>query len=217
MALSLSPLQEMLPEIRKQKNVLFIPAPFPDLRRKNAISLSPRQRPVTGILRNGYDGISPFTWNISGCRRSGTKYIPAAGIKAYPYTVACIPDHTVHPFSDHRRTTAVSLSRRYVLRQSAFCLYDHPSGCAHNGVLNILDRYKELYKSEPDVMVSGFHMMKKTDHTYDEIQNIRNTAYELKRYHTVFYTCHCTGLPAYDIMKEILGGQLHYVHCGEEI
>lgn len=91
------------------------------------------------------------------------------------------------------------------------------SGCAHNGVLNILDRYKELYKSEPDVMVSGFLMMKKTDYTNDEIQNIRNTAYELKRYHTVFYTCHCTGLPAYDIMKEILGGQLHYVHCGEEI
>lgn len=91
------------------------------------------------------------------------------------------------------------------------------SGCAHNGVLNILDRYKDLYGSEPDVMISGFHMMKKTDHTDDEIQNIRDTAYELKRFHTVFYTCHCTGIPAYEIMKDILGEQLHYVHCGEEI
>ena len=66
-------------------------------------------------------------------------------------------------------------------------------------------------------MISGFHMMKKTDHTDDEIQNIRDTAYELKRFHTVFYTCHCTGIPAYEIMKDILGEQLHYVHCGEEI
>lgn len=91
------------------------------------------------------------------------------------------------------------------------------SGCAHNGILNILDRYKELYGAEPDVVISGFHMMKKTDYTEEEIQNIRDTACELKRYHTMFYTCHCTGIPAYEIMKEIMGEQLHYVHCGEEI
>lgn len=91
------------------------------------------------------------------------------------------------------------------------------SGCAHNGILNILDRYKELYDAEPDVVVSGFHMMKKTDYTEAEIQNIRDTAHELKKYHTVFYTCHCTGIPAYERMKEIMGEKLHYVHCGEEI
>lgn len=91
------------------------------------------------------------------------------------------------------------------------------SGCAHNGILNILDRYKELYGTEPNVVVSGFHMMKKTDHTEEEIRNICDTARELKRCHTVFYTCHCTGIPAYEAMKGIMGEQLHYVHCGEEI
>lgn len=91
------------------------------------------------------------------------------------------------------------------------------SGCAHNGILNILDRYEELYDAQPDVAVSGFHMMKKTDYTSEDIRNIRNTAYELTQYPTVFYTCHCTGIPAYQMMKEIMGEQLHYVHCGEEI
>lgn len=33
------------------------------------------------------------------------------------------------------------------------------SGCAHNGVINILEHYKKLYGNEPDVMISGFHMM----------------------------------------------------------
>lgn len=91
------------------------------------------------------------------------------------------------------------------------------SGCAHNGILNILDRYRELYGTEPDAVVSGFHLMKKTEHTEEEMQNIRETACELQRLRTVFYTCHCTGVPAYEMMKEIMGDQLHYVHCGEEI
>lgn len=91
------------------------------------------------------------------------------------------------------------------------------SGCAHNGILNILDRYKELYGAQPDVVVSGFHMMKKIDYTDEEIRSIRDTAYALTQYRAIFYTCHCTGVPAYQIMKEILGEQLHYVHCGEQI
>lgn len=35
------------------------------------------------------------------------------------------------------------------------------SGCAHNGILNILDRFRELYLCDPDVVISGFHMIKK--------------------------------------------------------
>ena len=43
------------------------------------------------------------------------------------------------------------------------------SGCAHNGILNILDRYKALFGSEPDYVISGFHMMKRdAEHTEEE-------------------------------------------------
>lgn len=34
------------------------------------------------------------------------------------------------------------------------------SGCAHNGILNILDKYREIYGEDPDLVLSGFHMMK---------------------------------------------------------
>ena len=91
------------------------------------------------------------------------------------------------------------------------------SGCAHNGILSILDAYVDIWGKAPDLMVSGFHLMKKTEYKDDEIREIRSMAEELKKYPTKFITCHCTGIFAYDIMKEILGDSLGYVHSGEEI
>ncbi|MBE5884534.1 MAG: MBL fold metallo-hydrolase [Lachnospiraceae bacterium] len=91
------------------------------------------------------------------------------------------------------------------------------SGCAHNGILNILDQYRMLYQGEPDVVISGFHMVQKAEYSKEDVQNIRETAKELQNMHTRFYTGHCTGLLAFDIMKEVMGEQLQYVHCGDRI
>ncbi|MCR5691088.1 MAG: MBL fold metallo-hydrolase [Eubacterium sp.] len=91
------------------------------------------------------------------------------------------------------------------------------SGCAHNGILSILDQYKEKYGDYPDLVISGFHLMKKRDYRENEIKEVEEIARELKNYPCQFVTCHCTGLPAYEIMKNILGKRLNYVHSGDEI
>ena len=91
------------------------------------------------------------------------------------------------------------------------------SGCAHNGILSILDEYIDRYGKAPDVVISGFHLMKKTDYLKGEIRDIEEIAKELKSYPTKFITCHCTGTAAYDIMKNIMGDSLAYVHSGEEL
>ena len=91
------------------------------------------------------------------------------------------------------------------------------SGCAHNGILNILAEYKRKTGNEPDTAISGFHLMKDGEYTEEEVQEIIRIAQELKQYHTIFYTCHCTSLPAFDIMKQVMGEQLRYVHSGDEI
>jgi 7,8-dihydropterin-6-yl-methyl-4-(beta-D-ribofuranosyl)aminobenzene 5'-phosphate synthase len=91
------------------------------------------------------------------------------------------------------------------------------SGCAHNGILSIMDAYMEKYGSAPDAVVSGFHLMKKTEYRSDQEEEIRSIARELTEYPTKFFTCHCTGVPAYELMKEIMGDKLQYVHSGEEI
>lgn len=91
------------------------------------------------------------------------------------------------------------------------------SGCAHSGILNILDRYDELYRSEPDMVISGFHLMQDEPYSAKEIRDIRQIAQNLKGMHTIFYTGHCTGREAFDIMKEIMGNQLRMIHSGETI
>ncbi|MBR3516038.1 MAG: MBL fold metallo-hydrolase [Lachnospiraceae bacterium] len=91
------------------------------------------------------------------------------------------------------------------------------SGCAHNGILSILDAYMEKYGKAPDAVISGFHLMKKTPYREEEIREIEDIARELNKYPTQFFTCHCTGTDAFDIMKIIMGEKLSYVHSGEEI
>ena len=90
-------------------------------------------------------------------------------------------------------------------------------GCAHNGILSIMDAYEEKYGKAPDVVISGFHLMKKTPYREDQVKEIEDIARKLCEYPTVFYTCHCTGLEAFDIMKAVMGDKLIYVHSGDEI
>lgn len=91
------------------------------------------------------------------------------------------------------------------------------SGCAHNGILNILDRYREIYGGVPDAIISGFHMMKKDAYTDEETRVIRETARTLKAGGALCFTGHCTGDAAFDIMKDIMGDKLRRIHSGDTL
>ncbi len=91
------------------------------------------------------------------------------------------------------------------------------SGCAHNGILNILDRFYEIFERQPDYVLSGFHMKKNSLYEEDDIKIIEDTAKELTRMDTVFYSGHCTSKPAVDIMKQIMGEKLKELCTGMEI
>ena len=91
------------------------------------------------------------------------------------------------------------------------------SGCAHNGMLNILDEYAKVVGGQPDMVISGFHMMKKQGFTAEDVAVIKETAQELSKTSTKFYTCHCTGVDAYDMMKEIMREQVDFIHSGEVV
>ena len=89
------------------------------------------------------------------------------------------------------------------------------SGCAHNGILNILDRYGELEPAEPDYCFSGFHMMRKDGYSQEDVEGMRATANELLKTSTIYYTGHCTGEKALEVMKPILGTKLKRFRAGD--
>ncbi len=91
------------------------------------------------------------------------------------------------------------------------------SGCAHNGILNILDKYLDMYDDIPTKVISGFHMTKKEPYTDEDDIVIKATARELSELDTTFYTGHCTGAYPLELMQSIMGEQLKAIHSGEEI
>lgn len=78
------------------------------------------------------------------------------------------------------------------------------SGCAHKGVLNLLEWF------HPDVFVGGFHLKGLSP----DDPRLRMWGKAMARYDTVFYTGHCTGAEQYAVLKEILGERLHALSTG---
>lgn len=91
------------------------------------------------------------------------------------------------------------------------------SGCAHNGILNILDRYKELFGDNPTHVISGFHMMKKKDYTAEDTEIIKETADILSKMDTLFYSGHCTGEYPLTVLQGIMKENLTAIHSGEAV
>ncbi len=79
------------------------------------------------------------------------------------------------------------------------------SGCSHKGVLNLLEWFR------PDVLVGGFHLMKKpADET------LAPYAEALEAGGARLYTCHCTGPEQYRWLKSRIPG-LGYLSTGQTI
>lgn len=107
----------------------------------------------------------------------------------------------------HEQCLVITQGERHILM----------SGCAHSGIVNILERYREIFLTDPDIVISGFHLMQREVYSEADAANIRRLAYALREKKPVFYTGHCTGQAAYEIMKEIMGEQLQPIHSGDEI
>lgn len=92
-------------------------------------------------------------------------------------------------------------------------------GCAHNGILNVMETLERKFgpASLPDLVIGGFHLMKRTEFSEADTAEVTEIANRLKSYKAHFATCHCTGLPVFNQMKEIMGDQLTYVRSGDEV
>lgn len=87
------------------------------------------------------------------------------------------------------------------------------SGCAHCGVLNILQKAEAAY-GKIDGMIGGFHLYNPTLQQVEEKTLVQEIARQLQQRPTKFYSCHCTGQLPYQWLKEILGDQISHLATG---
>lgn len=90
-------------------------------------------------------------------------------------------------------------------------------GCAHNGIVNVIDRAIEIWGKAPDAVLSGFHLADPTSQRGYDPELTEAIGKALLKHPTKYYTCHCTGLAAYDVLKTTMGDTVDYAACGDVI
>ncbi len=91
------------------------------------------------------------------------------------------------------------------------------SGCAHSGILNMLEAVRGQKAERPiRSIVGGFHLnLPRSERMSAPESEIRQLALRLGQEVTgAIYTGHCTGNEAFQVMKSELGPRLHALHTG---
>lgn len=88
-------------------------------------------------------------------------------------------------------------------------------GCAHNGIVNILSKAEELPGGPLTQVIGGLHL----NNIYEEDEKKRCEFYKKLASHLMgrgceYYTCHCTGVKAYEELRKLMGEQIRYLSAG---
>ncbi|MDO5547360.1 MAG: MBL fold metallo-hydrolase [Eubacteriales bacterium] len=88
------------------------------------------------------------------------------------------------------------------------------AGCAHCGIVNILEQAEAVTGRAMTHVISGFHLCQPSKHTNEPAGTVRAIAAELALRPSRYFTCHCTGIPSYEILHRETGGQVQYLSGG---
>lgn len=86
------------------------------------------------------------------------------------------------------------------------------AGCAHSGIINIINKAEKIINQKITDIIGGLHLMGITDQKF-----LGEFAQELKNTNCNFYTCHCTSLENYSFLKTILNEKISYIKSGEKL
>lgn len=91
------------------------------------------------------------------------------------------------------------------------------AGCSHCGIVNILEKCRALTGSWPEAVIGGLHLSNPRGKEDLDIALLEETAEYLQNTGAVYYTGHCTGLEAYEWLRQRLGEQIVYIHSGDQV
>lgn len=91
------------------------------------------------------------------------------------------------------------------------------TGCSHKGIINVISECEKKYDTKVDYVIGGFHLFSHSKSVTEDISIIYEYAEELLKNDIMYYTCHCTGEEAYDVLKKKMGKKINYLSAGMEI
>ncbi|WP_337986463.1 MBL fold metallo-hydrolase [Dehalobacter sp. DCM] len=91
------------------------------------------------------------------------------------------------------------------------------AGCAHNGIVNIIDHMIEIKHSPPHYVIGGFHLYSRSADKHEDPALINLIGLYLKDTGSFCYTCHCTGIEPYQSLKEIMREKIKYLSTGSQL
>ncbi|MBP2627724.1 MAG: metallo-beta-lactamase family protein [Firmicutes bacterium] len=91
------------------------------------------------------------------------------------------------------------------------------AGCAHNGIVNIIDHLNIANNGSISHVIGGFHLYNRAANTCEDPLLVSQIGEYLKNTDSKYYTCHCTGIEPYKKMKEIMGEKIQYLATGSQL
>lgn len=91
------------------------------------------------------------------------------------------------------------------------------AGCSHAGIVNIQRKAGAVAGQKINAVIGGFHLYNPSTKKYESAALMDEVAAELIKTAAVYYTGHCTGIKAYERMKNTLGERLQYLSTGSII
>jgi 7,8-dihydropterin-6-yl-methyl-4-(beta-D-ribofuranosyl)aminobenzene 5'-phosphate synthase len=90
------------------------------------------------------------------------------------------------------------------------------TGCAHNGIINILEHFQAIKGRKPDYVIGGFHLSSPIygNECSETIDKIGKYLLDTK---AKCFTCHCTGIEPYQQLKAVMGANIDYLSTGSVI
>lgn len=114
-----------------------------------------------------------------------------------------------------RKPDAFVHEQNLLIREGESCVLI--TGCAHRGIVNIIQRAQELADRPLRAVVGGFHLSNPRTGVCEPDETLDGVAAYLAAMPARYYTGHCTGRAAMARLEAALGPRIHYFSAGETL
>ena len=108
-----------------------------------------------------------------------------------------------------------SHEQNLIIKEDGNCIL--VAGCAHKGIVNILERMRQIKGRFPSHVIGGFHLYNPATKAYEDPAVVTEIGRYLLDTKAKYYTCHCTGLKSYASLKRMMEEKIDYLPTGSQI